>query len=144
MNHLQIKEINSLEEMLPFLPLLQQMYPDLTQEMYVERLTDMLPYRYSQLAILRDGQCIGLSGFWIHTKLWTGRILEMDNVIVDESARGEGLGTLLYNELEKIARKNQCRTMVLDAFVGNFQAHKLYYKLGFVAKGYHFVKFLEP
>lgn len=137
-----IKEITKLEEMLPFLPLLNQMYPELTMPVYRERLKDMLPYRYAMVAVYKEEECVGLSGYWIHTKLWTGKILEMDNVIVHQDYRKHGLGTLLYEHLEKIAHKQHCETMVLDAFVGNFQAHKLYYKLGFVAKGYHFVKFL--
>lgn len=142
MNNFETKIIRELDEMLPFLPLLQQMYPDLDSEQYRARLEDMVPYRYAQMAIFDQDVCIGLSGFWIHTKLWTGRILEMDNVIVHENYRGKGIGTILYHALEKIALDNECQTMVLDAFVGNFKAHKLYYQLGFVAKGYHFVKFL--
>jgi flagellar motor switch protein FliG len=36
-----------------------------------------------------------------------------------------------------------CKVVALDAYTNNFPAHKFYYNLGFVPKGFHFIKFLE-
>ncbi len=140
---LQVKELETKEQMLLHLSLMQQMYAHLDEENYGKMLDQMIPNNYGQIGVFLDEKCIGISGFWIHTKLWVGKILEMDNVLVDETHRGAGAGKLLSDFLTKKAKQENCQAMVLDAFVGNYKAHKFYYNQGFVAKGYHFVKRLH-
>jgi GNAT superfamily N-acetyltransferase len=83
---------------------------------------------------------IGLSGFWINTKLWCGKYLELDNVIVSQKHRSKGVGNLISTFLEQNAKENNCLIMALDAYTNNFTAHKFYYNQGFVPKGFHFIK----
>ena len=44
---------------------------------------------------------------------------------------------------KKIAKENDSTMIVLDAFTGNFKAHRFYYNQGFSPKGFHFVKILN-
>jgi GNAT superfamily N-acetyltransferase len=136
----EIRELKSKEEMLSNLSVLQQMYEHLTLEDYSQMLDEMLPHNYGQIAAFLEGQCVGISGYWIHTKLWTGRILEMDNVVVTESHRNQKIGQKMTDFLIEKANNLNCTKMVLDAFVGNHKAHKFYFKNGFIIKGFHFVK----
>ena len=136
----EIRELHSKEEMLDNLTILQQMYDHLTKENYSQMLDQMLPHNYGQIAAFLDGKCVGVSGFWVHTKLWTGRILEMDNVVVSEEKRSIGIGQKMTDFLVEKAKNLDCKKIVLDAFVGNYKAHKFYFKNGFIAKGFHFVK----
>ncbi|MBU2019829.1 MAG: GNAT family N-acetyltransferase [Bacteroidetes bacterium] len=139
-----LKELTKIEEMLPHLALLNEMYPNLTSAEYANRLEEMVPFRYAQVGVFEGEDCVGISGYWLHTKVWIGRILELDNVIIKKEYRGKGAGKLIQDYLENKAKENNCRVMVLDAFVTNFAAHKFYMNAGYVAKGYHFVKPLDP
>ena len=84
---LTITEIHTKEEMLNQLHLIQQLYPDYTLEIYADLLDEMLQNHYKQVVVYEQEQSIGLSGFWVGTKLWCGKYLELDNVIVHPSHR---------------------------------------------------------
>lgn len=82
----------------------------------------------------------GVAAAWIATKIWCGRYLEIDNLVVDPQQRSTGVGSLLIRHLEEIAREKDCKILVLDSYVSNHPSHRLYYRLGFEAWGYHFIK----
>ena len=140
---MEIRELKSLEEMLPHLDILREMYPELDLESYERMLRDMLPNRYAQVGVFIDEKCIAISGYWLGTKLWCGPYLELDNVIVSEAARGTGAGKMIQYYLEEKAKKLQCSIMVLDAYTNNFKAHRFYYNQGYSPKGFHFIKILN-
>ena len=77
-----IRELKTLEEMLPHLNILRELYPKLELENYRSMLENMIPNNYSQVGVFNDNECIAISGYWLGTKLWCGSYLELDNVIV--------------------------------------------------------------
>lgn len=140
---MEIRELKSLEEMLPHLPVLQELYPELDLETYKRMLDHMIPCNYAQVGVFVENKCIAISGYWLGTKLWCGPYLELDNVIVCEEARGTGAGKLIQQYLEEKARALHCSIMALDAYTNNFKAHRFYYNQGYAPKGFHFVKILD-
>ncbi len=129
--------------MIAQIELVKQLYPKLTLEKYQSYLQEMIPHNYQQLAIFENDSCVGLTGFWKGTKLWSGKYIEIDNFIVHSDYRKKGVGKLMTDCIEKIANENECTMIVLDAFTGNFKAHRFYYNQGFSPKGFHFVKILN-
>lgn len=140
---LQTIELTTKQEMLQQLELIQFLYPDFTPEKYEALLDVMLPIHYKQLIVQENGITIGLSGFWIATKLWCGKYLELDNVIVHPNHRNKGVGKIVTEYLVHKAIVNNCTMTVLDAYTTNFSAQKFYMNHGFVPKGFHFVKMLK-
>lgn len=135
-----VEDLNTLEQMVDGYELITQLYPKMTIETYRERLEQMLPNSYGQ-AIVRDGKkVVGLSGYWLNTRLWSGKYIDLDNVIVDEAYRSKGIGKLLMDHLVEKAKTLGCRIAVLDAYVENRGAHHFYYREGFAIRGFHFVK----
>jgi ribosomal protein S18 acetylase RimI-like enzyme len=139
----QLIELGTKAEMLEQLSIIQQLYPDYTLEKYGNLLAAMLPNNYKQIIVVENGITVGLAGFWIGTKLWSGKYLEMDNVVVHEDFRSNGIGSIMTNYLNQKAIDEDCKMIVLDAFSTNFGAHKFYMNHGFVPKGFHFIKFLN-
>jgi GNAT superfamily N-acetyltransferase len=140
---IQLKERTTKAEMLQQLPLIQQLYPEFTEQIYSDLLDEMLPNNYKQVVAFENEIAVGLSGFWVGTKLWCGKYLELDNVIVHPNHRSKGVGKLLTEFLNQKAIDLGCKVVALDAYTNNFTAHKFYFNHGFVPKGFHFVKFLE-
>ncbi|MGV3611574.1 MAG: GNAT family N-acetyltransferase [Fluviicola sp.] len=140
---MEIRELKTLEEMLPHLAILQELYPELDQGNYERMLQNMIPNNYAQIGVFNDEKCIAISGYWLGTKLWCGPYLELDNVIVSEAARGTGAGKLIQQYLEQKANELNCSIMVLDAYANNFKAHRFYYNQGYAPKGFHFIKILN-
>lgn len=124
-------------------PIIKQLYDSsFTLEKYKFLIDEMIPNGYKQIAIYQEEKLVAVSGYWINTKLYTGKYLEIDNFVVDENYHGKGFGKILIEEIEKIAKINNANAIVLDAFSTNFSAHKFYYNHGYVPKGFHFVKFI--
>lgn len=140
---IHVKEIFEKQLMLDQLELIQEAYPEFTSEIYDSFLTEMLPLRYGQVHVVEENVCIGLAGFWINTKLWCGKYLELDNVIVSKEHRSKGIGRIITEYLVEKARENDCNMAVLDAYTTNFGAQKFYMNLGFIPKGFHFIKYLK-
>ena len=139
----QLLELTTKDEMLDQLSIIQQLYPDYTSEIYGDLLDKMIPHNYKQLIVVENNTTIGLAGFWIGTKLWCGKYLEFDNVVVHQNFRSKGIGSLMTDYLNQKAIDENCNMMALDAYTNNFGAQKFYMNHGFVPKGFHFVKYLK-
>jgi GNAT superfamily N-acetyltransferase len=139
----EIRELTTLTEMTSQLKLMQQLYPKLTLEKYSSYLSEMIPKQYIQIAVFEGEKCIGITGCWFSTKLWSGKYLEIDNFVVDEVYRSKGIGKMLTDFVEQKASNLGCTIIVLDAFTTNFTAHRFYYNQGYGPKGFHFVKILN-
>lgn len=139
----QLIELRTKAEMLEQLPIIQELYPEYTIEIYGNLLDKMIPLNYKQLVVVENGVTMGLAGFWISTKLWSGQYLELDNVVVHQDFRSKGIGSIMTKYLNQKAIDENCHMIVLDAYTTNFGAQKFYMNHGFVPKGFHFVKFLK-
>jgi GNAT superfamily N-acetyltransferase len=138
-----VRELVDKEEMLKYLPVLNELYPSLTAEEYSRELDEMIPCRYGQVAVFEEEECIAICGFWIGNKLWIGKYLELDNIVVRASHRSQGVGKLMFDFLERKAVEQECKMLALDSYTSNFKAHKFFYNEGYAPKGFHFVKLLD-
>jgi GNAT superfamily N-acetyltransferase len=86
---------------------------------------------------------LGLTGYWIGTKLWCGKYLEIDNLIVSEKQRSTGVGKRMFDYLTSKATQENCTMMALDSYTSNFKAHKFFYNQSFAPKGFHFIRVLK-
>ena len=131
------------QPMLKQLEVLQVLYPSLNPAQYAAELDLMLPHNYSQLAVFDQDECIAICGVWIGNKLWVGKYLELDNIVVKEAYRSKGVGELIFKTLEQKAKEEACNMLALDSYTTNFKAHKFFYNQGFAPKGFHFIKLLN-
>lgn len=139
---MELRRLLTVEEMLPCLHLIQQLSPSITFESYKTSLVAMIPHRYAMLAAFEGHGCVGLSGYWIGHKFYSGRYLEIDNFVVDASHRSRGIGKRLVEELISIAREEGCFQLMLDAYLENASGHRFYERHGFKKRGYHFMRAL--
>jgi len=116
---------------------------NLSTDLNKSYLEEMIPHNYTQVAVFENDQCLGLTGCWSGTKLWSGKYLEIDNFIVHPEHRKKGIGKMMTDFIDKKAKENECTMIVLDAFTGNFTAHRFYYNQGYIPKGFHFLKILN-
>jgi GNAT superfamily N-acetyltransferase len=62
----------------------------------------------------------------------------MEDVFVDDSRRGEGLGTKLVNEVVAAAKENGCYKLIATSRDSRPKVHDLYRRLGFADHGREF------
>ena len=140
---MQIKELTSMPEMLNQFETIQLLYPKMSIEKYQSFLEDMIPKSYKQVAVFDNEVCVGMTGFWFGTKLWTGKYLEIDNFVVHPEYRKKGIGKQMTDYIAIKASELNCTCIVLDAFTGNFKAQRFYYNQGYVPRGFHFIKTID-
>ncbi|MFD1603254.1 GNAT family N-acetyltransferase [Flavobacterium artemisiae] len=140
---MKVIELTTINEMLDQIETIRFLYPNMTVEKYKHFLSEMVPHNYTQIAVFENEVCLGITGCWSATKLWTGKYLEIDNFVVNPEHRSKGIGKILADYVEKKANEIGCSSIVLDAFTGNFGAHRFYYNQGYAPKGFHFVKILD-
>ncbi len=122
--------------------LLVTLNPETPAEVIAERLHTVLTEHshYELIGAFSDETLVAVAGAWIATKIWCGRYLEIDNLVVDPAQRSAGIGSLLIQHLENLARDRDCKLVVLDSYTANHPSHRLYHRLGFEIRGFHFVK----
>ncbi len=139
----EIRELTTKEEMLAQIEVMKYLYPKFTVDKYESYLVEMIPHNYRQVGVFQNEVCLAVSGFWSGTKLWSGKYIEIDNFIVHPEHRSKGVGKMMTDYIDVKARETGCTMIVLDAFTGNFGAHRFYYNQGYVPKGFHFLKILN-
>ena len=95
---------------------------------------------YQLIGAFLDGKLVGVAGAWIATKIWCGKYLEIDNLVVDPEIRSAGIGSHLIRHLESLGRELDCKILCLDSYTSNHPSHRLYHRLGFEIWGFHFIK----
>ena len=122
--------------------LAQQLNPDKSPEYLRACLGEMFgmsTYRCFG-ALTDDGRLVAVSSGWLTTRFYSGRQLEIDNVVVDALHRSEGIGSALLAYVEEWAREQDCETVELNAYVHNAPAHRFYFRHGYFVLGFHFQK----
>lgn len=115
-----------------------KLIPQLTQnivepENLIKRLEDLAAgHNYQYFVAELDGKIAGCGGLTWYNVPSKGRVGWIEEIVVDESARGQGLGRALMEKLIAVAQDQGCA--VLKLTTGNPVAKKLYEHLGFEDK----------
>jgi GNAT superfamily N-acetyltransferase len=104
------------------------------------RLGEMVGQGYQCLGAWHQGQLIGICGFWITTRFYSGKQIEADNVIVLPEFRSQGVGQQLMAWLEAYGQQEGCLSCELSCYTASYRAHRFYMREGFIILGYRFQK----
>ena len=127
------------------LPLLCQLNPKQTPQQLEQKILEMLAYdNYYCFGLWEDEKLVALCGGWITTRLYSGKQLEIDNIIVDQSLRSKGYGEKLVEHIAEWSKQQGCITLELNTYVSNSRSHKFYFNQGMEIIGYRFQKYLDP
>lgn len=87
---------------------------------------------------------VGLCSLSIRNNLKAeGNLANIDELVVDETMRGQEIGKLLLEDAEAIARENGCKALGLESSFHREDAHKFYIKNGYGMQGYYIIRSLD-
>lgn len=120
-------------------PVHRQLRPHLPAD-YAKRMREVFASG-GEMAVAADNDAVlGIAVFRVQEKTFNGRDLYCDDLITDENLRSTGVGKMLMQHMERIARERGCDTFSLDSGTQRQQAHKFYFREGLTVTAFHFVK----
>ena len=90
------------------------------------------------------GQVAGFIG--LHAGLafeLPGRVLRVIALAVDPAGQGQGIGSALLRQGERLAAQHQFSAILVNSGLSREAAHRFYEKHSFFVKGYSFCKYLK-
>tara|TARA_B100001250_G_scaffold160168_1_gene137606 strand:- start:27642 stop:28100 length:459 start_codon:yes stop_codon:yes gene_type:complete len=99
-----------------------------------EQLLEILDHDASTVLLAKDGDTIVGSMTLIVFPIPTGIRAWIEDVVVDEQARGKGVGEALNQRAMEIAMKAGAKTIDLTSRPSREAANRLYQRLGFKAR----------
>jgi GNAT superfamily N-acetyltransferase len=116
----------------------RQLRPHLPKD-YAAKMARVLKDARMALAVKGD-TVLGLAVYRWHENTFDGLKFYIDDLVTDESRRSEGVGHALMMHLEQAAKKVGANGLVLDSGTQRTQAHKFYFREGFVIPSFNFKK----
>ena len=116
----------------------RQLRPHMPKD-YAAKMAGVLKDAHMALAVESDA-VLGLAVYRWHENTFDDLKFYVDDLVVDEAHRSEGVGHALIAHLEKIARGLNASGLVLDSGTHRTQAHKFYFREGFVITSFNFKK----
>lgn len=97
----------------------------------VEKMTrDYHEKLYDFFVAESDSKIIGLSLYYFRYSTWKGKRLYMEDIIVTESMRGNGIGKILFDATVTAAKETGCTGMLWQVLDWNTSAVGFYRKYG--------------
>ena len=132
------------EHFLEILSLLRQLWKDkvLNKRRLSEVFESGLSSSFQEFRIaIHNDRIVGFASLTIKNSLWHGGYLgHIDELVVDERFRGEGVGTRLLDEMIKVSRDRSCKKIELDSAFHRKEAHRFYESKGFENRAFVFSK----
>jgi len=124
-------------------PLAHKLRPAADTSQLSGYLAEMFEYpTFHCFGLWQEGKLIALSFGWITVRFYSGKQLEVDNVVVDPDIRSQGVGKRFFSFIQQWAVEHQCETIELNTYVQNSRSHKFYFNEGYSIVGFHFQKVL--
>lgn len=86
---------------------------------------------------------LGLALYRIHHNTYQHKLCFLEDLVVAEACRSQGIGAQLLAHLEAEAKRQGCHYLSLDSGTFRTRAHKFYYANNYVADCFHFSKSLR-
>ncbi|MBU6141428.1 MAG: GNAT family N-acetyltransferase [Proteobacteria bacterium] len=141
---MQIKEVQTREEIAATFLVLRQIYENLNEATYVDDVLNQMQRGYKMAAVFEDfGPCIGVIGIRIVRKLQHGKVIEVEDFMIDRARRGVGVGKMLIRFLEWQATIFNCKTIIGSLETKRQESQKIFSREKFLLDGLFFKKTYE-
>lgn len=139
MKNIQFELIDPIANLEKVLYLLKLLNPEMTSNRIEKLLRQMsqLP-NYKCFGLFKEQNLIGISSGWTTVRIYCGKQLELDNVIIDSRIQSKGFGKYFIDEIKKWALANEYQSIGLNTYVQNERSHKFYFNQSFKILGFHF------
>lgn len=116
----------------------KELRPHLSDQEYLEMISEMEKETYSIIFIEENGMAISFCGFRYVTMLHRGKSIYIDDLATLPQGRGKGYGATLLKFVINKAKAEMLQSIHLDSGHQRYEAHRLYLNHGFKITSHHF------
>ena len=131
-------------DILACFPVYRQLRSNLVEDQFVATVHRMHATGFQMAMRLFEDRVVAVAGFRIIENFYTGRVLYVDDLVTDETARSAGHGKALLRWLIEYAKDHRCLAFELDSGTHRHGAHKFYLREGMHISDFHFSLSLKP
>ena len=124
-----VEDIRSVYELVKELAIFEKALDQMTNT--VEQMSsDYEKGLYNFFVAEVDSTIVGISLYYYRYSTWKGKRLYLEDIIITETMRGNGIGKILFDDTVKIARATECTGMMWQVLDWNTSAVGFYRKYG--------------
>ena len=135
---MEVKIAESEAEISNCYDVLKELRPHLCREQFIETIRSLEVGANFKLVYLTDSTIKTVAGVRIAEWLYSGKYLEIEDLITTESERSKGYGGVLFDWLHNYAKANQCDQLRLVSGVARESAHRFYLRKGMIFEAKYF------
>lgn len=136
-----IKKLSSKAEITLAFPILIQHHKHISENDFLKYIDEILEEKnYQMIGAYLENKLVGIAGYWILTRFYSGKYIQVGNMVVNENLRSSGIGKKILQFIEDEGKKQGCQHFILDSRLDNTKSHDFYLREGFEIMGYHFMK----
>ncbi|MEA2432613.1 MAG: hypothetical protein QOG54_70 [Actinomycetota bacterium] len=124
-------------------PVMHELRTEMSEDQFNEIYAEGHPIGYRVVGLFDDGACRATAGYHLTHMFLHGRILYVDDLITLASERSKGYGKAMNDYLIAVARSAGCSTIQLDSGSFRHDAHRFYFREGYVITSFHFSQDLD-
>jgi GNAT superfamily N-acetyltransferase len=143
MSEMYEKELQTENEWRQAFPIMNELYPDLDEERFIDLVQKMTGEGYRLYALYHQQEMVGVAGVIILTSLCYGKHLWVYDLVTSSSHRSHGYGEELLTRIEDVAQRNHCQVISLTSGLWRTDAHRFYLKLNYEKNGFELYKKLQ-
>jgi len=134
-----VEPASSDEQIAATFDVMKQLRPHLDRDEYVATVRALQASDGFRLVALIDGGVVrAVAGYRYMRMLYCGRLLYVDDLVVDERVRSQGYGSRILDWLKDEARREGCAELQLISRTVREQAHRFYFREGLGIECFHF------
>ncbi|WP_331343969.1 GNAT family N-acetyltransferase [Cellvibrio sp. UBA7661] len=127
---MNIQIAHTQKEIIACYAVMAELRPHLSQDDFLALVERMHNNHGYDLVYLDDNGIKAVAGIRIAEWLYTGKYLEIDDLITTAAARSQGYGATLFDWVADYARENHCVQLRLVSGVQRIDAHRFYENKG--------------
>ena len=135
---MKIQLASTPEQIAGCFPVIEELRPQLSFDRFVTLVARMQKNHGYQLAYVDDNGVKSVAGIRVAEWLYSGKYLEIDDLITAEGERSKGYGAALFDWGVNYAREQQCVQVRLVSGVQRIDAHRFYETKGMTFEAKYF------
>lgn len=119
-------------------PVMSELRPQLAADSFVSTVQHLMKTTQFALACLDDDGIKAVAGYRVSEWLYSGKYLEIEDLVTTSTARSKGYGGALFDWLTREAVRVGCRQVRLVSGVKRADAHRFYLRKGMMIEAHYF------